>query len=163
MKEYGLLFAGLAEEDPARAFARQVKDISEFLAELGPVTPSPLPSPLKVAYHDACHLAHAQGVREAPRRLLRLIPNLTLAEISEAELCCGSAGTYNIEQPDIAALLGRRKSENILRTGCQAVVTGNIGCLVQIRNHLKVLGETLPVYHTVEVLALAYGEEERMR
>jgi glycolate oxidase iron-sulfur subunit len=162
MKEYGLLFAGLAEEEQARAFAGRVKDVSEFLAELGPETPSPLPRPLKVAYHDACHLAHAQGVREAPRRLLRLIPNLTLAEIAEAELCCGSAGTYNIEQPGIAARLGRRKADNILRTGCQAVVTGNIGCLVQIRNHLKMLGESLPVYHTVEVLAQAYGEAEKV-
>jgi glycolate oxidase iron-sulfur subunit len=157
MKEYGLLFAGQAEEDLAQDFAARVKDASEFLAELGIEPPASLSQPLRAAYHDACHLAHAQGVREAPRRLLRQIPNLTLLEIADPEICCGSAGTYNIEQPQIADALGRRKSENILRSGGQAVVTGNIGCIVQIRTHLKNMGEARPVFHTMQLLDSAYG------
>ncbi len=157
MKEYGLLFAGLPDEGLAQAFVGRVKDVSEFLGELGIEALPALAQPLRVAYHDACHLAHAQGVREAPRRLLRQVPNLTLVEIAESDLCCGSAGTYNIEQPDIARALGRRKTENILRSGGEAVVTGNIGCMVQIRNHLDEVGKPLPVYHTMEVLEMAYA------
>ena len=102
---------------PAAAFAQAAKDITVFLAELGLMQPPPLPQPLKVAYHDACHLAHAQGVTQPPRTLLRSIPNLTLLEIPEGELCCGSAGTYNMEQPEIAGRLGQREAANILRTG----------------------------------------------
>jgi glycolate oxidase iron-sulfur subunit len=156
MKEYGHWFAGLPEQEMAGAFAGRVQDVSEFLDELGLAEPPPLARPLKIAYHDACHLAHAQGVREAPRRLLRGIPNLALVEIAEAELCCGSAGTYNVEQPDIAASLGRRKTENLLNSGGEAVACGNIGCMVQIRKHLDALGQAFPVYHTLEVLARAY-------
>jgi glycolate oxidase iron-sulfur subunit len=156
MKEYGLLFAGTPFEDQASAFARKVKDVTEFLDELGLLEPKPLPQPLTVAYHDACHLAHAQGVWGAPRRLLGAIPNLTLAEIPEGDICCGSAGTYNIEQPDIAAQLGERKARNILKTEADAVCTGNIGCLVQIRTHLAKAGKPLPIWHTMEVLDRAY-------
>ncbi len=156
MHEYELLFAGEPEQEEAAAFAQRAVDVSVFLAQLGAVTPPPLPQALKVAYHDACHLAHAQGVTDPPRSLLRAIPNLTLLEIPEGELCCGSAGTYNIEQPEIAARLGRRKAANILRTGADAVAAGNIGCLVQIRTHLQAAGRPLPVYHTMQVLDLAY-------
>jgi glycolate oxidase iron-sulfur subunit len=156
MKEYELLFAGTRFEGKARAFAHKVKDVTEFLDELGPVEAKPLPQPLTVAYHDACHLAHAQGIWGAPRRLLGAIPNLTVAEISEGDICCGSAGTYNIEQPDIAAQLGERKARNILKTEADAVCTGNIGCLVQIRTHLTKAGKPLPIWHTLEVLAQAY-------
>ena len=156
IKDYGLLFKGLADEDAARGLARQVKDVSVFLAELGIHTPHALPEPLSLAYHDACHLAHAQGVTEAPRRLLRSIPNLTLREVPEGETCCGSAGTYNLEQPDIAEALGRRKAENILLAGGDAVAAGNIGCIIQIRAHLAALGKPLPIYHTLEVLDMAY-------
>ncbi len=157
MKEYELLFRGAPPEDDARAFAHRVKDVSEFLDELGPREMRPLPQPLTVAYHDACHLAHAQGIWGAPRRLLKAIPNLTLVEIPEGEICCGSAGTYNIEHPDIADQLGERKARNILATGAEAVATGNIGCLVQIRMHLKRAGRPLPVMHTMEILAQALG------
>jgi glycolate oxidase iron-sulfur subunit len=115
----------------------------------------PLPQPLRLAYHDACHLAHAQGVTSAPRELLRRIPNLTLLEVPEGDLCCGSAGSYNLEQPDLAARLGNRKAANILSTGAEAVAAGNIGCLVQIANHLRRQGAALPVFHTVEVVARA--------
>jgi glycolate oxidase iron-sulfur subunit len=156
MKEYELWFKGEPEAEVARAFARQVKDVSEFLAELG-LQPPAASMPLKVAYHDACHLAHAQRVVDAPRRLLRAIPGLTLLEIPEGELCCGSAGTYNIEQPELAEAIGQRKARNLLRTGAEMVVMGNIGCMVQIRQHLQKLGQNWPVLHTMEVLDRAYG------
>jgi glycolate oxidase iron-sulfur subunit len=155
MKEYGLLFKGRAEADAAQAFTRKVKDVSEFLAEMG-FEPPPASPPVKMAYHDACHLAHAQRITEAPRRLLRAIPNVTLLDIPEGELCCGSAGTYNVEQPALADAIGQRKAQNILRTGAEVVVTGNIGCMVQIRTHLRRLDRPLPVLHTMEALDRAY-------
>jgi glycolate oxidase iron-sulfur subunit len=158
MREYGLLFAGTAEEAAAQAFAAQVRDVSVFLHELGLETPPPLPEPLTVAYHDACHLAHAQRVTSQPRRLLAAIPNVTLKEIPDGELCCGSAGTYNLEQPALAHELGDRKATNIAGTGAQLVVTGNIGCMTQIANHLRRQGHPLPVWHTVQLLDRAYTE-----
>jgi glycolate oxidase iron-sulfur subunit len=162
MHEYGLLFKGQPEEAAAAALGARTQDVSVFLTELGLLAPPPLPKPLRVAYHDACHLAHAQGVTAAPRRLLRAIPNLTLLEVPEGELCCGSAGTYNLEQPAIAAALGRRKAENIQRTQCDAVAAGNIGCLVQIGNALRQLdGTAPPLYHTLQVLDMAYAEETK--
>ncbi|MGQ0603675.1 MAG: (Fe-S)-binding protein, partial [Anaerolineales bacterium] len=163
MKEYGMLFAGQPEEAEARAFAARVKDVSEYLNTLGlsqspPALSGPLgiAGQLTVAYHDACHLAHAQGVTSAPRRLLSHIPNLTLADIPEGEMCCGSAGTYNLEQPALAATFGERKARNILSTQAHMVVTGNIGCLIQIRTHLQRQGRPLPMYHTIELLDRAY-------
>lgn len=158
MKEYGMLFKGTPDEEAALTFARKVKDVSVLLAELGLLAPPPLAKPLKLAYHDACHLAHAQGVTAAPRQLLRAIPNVTLLEIPQSEICCGSAGTYNLEQPDVAQALGRRKAENILNTGCEAIVAGNIGCIVQIGAHLTPLGQRLPIYHTLEILDRAYRQ-----
>lgn len=158
MKEYGLLFKGQAEADQAQAFARRVRDVSEFLADLGLNPPPPLPQPTPLAYHDACHLTHAQSVTLPPRQLLRQIPNLVVLDIPESELCCGSAGVYNLEQPEIAAALGQRKANNILRTGAVAVAMGNIGCMVQIRAHLERLGQPLPVLHTLEVLDRAYRQ-----
>jgi glycolate oxidase iron-sulfur subunit len=160
MHEYGLLFKGLAEAEAAEAMAHKVKDVTVFLAELGPKPWPALPEPLKVAYHDACHLAHAQGVYEAPRQLLSGIPNLTLVEIPQGEICCGSAGTYNLEQPDIAHDLGRLKANNILSTGATAVATGNIGCLTQIRSRLADLQRPLPIYHTIEILDQALATAE---
>lgn len=156
MKEYGLLFKGMAEEEIAHTFARKVKDISVFLTELGLEPPPPLPQPLKLAYHDACHLAHAQGVRAEPRQLLTSIPNLTLLEIADGDICCGSAGTYNLEHPEIAHQLGKRKVNSILNTGAEVVATGNIGCLAQIRAHLADKEHPLSIYHTIEVLDWAY-------
>ncbi|MCY3900335.1 MAG: heterodisulfide reductase-related iron-sulfur binding cluster [Caldilineaceae bacterium] len=157
MHEYALLFAGEPEEQAAREFAEKVQDVTVFLDELGIESPPALPAPMTVAYHDACHLAHAQGVTDAPRRLLAAVPNLSLVPIPEGEICCGSAGSYNIEQPEIAAQLGQRKAEAILGTGAQAVVTGNIGCMTQIDSHLQRLGKPLPIFHTVELLN---GREE---
>ena len=150
MRDYGLLFTGEPEEDRARALADRVVDVSAFLDELGLVAP-PGAEPLRVAYHDACHLAHAQGVREAPQRLLHAAGHEVVVP-AEWELCCGSAGTYNVEQPERAAELGRRKAENLRATGADVVAAGNIGCLAQIRQHLE-----LPVRHTVQILDRAYA------
>lgn len=157
MHEYPLLFKGTVREIPAQAFAEKVVDVSVFLAQLGLIEPPPLAEPLTVAYHDACHLAHAQGITAEPRALLRAVSNLTLREIAEAELCCGSAGTYNLEQPELAREIGERKARNIVATGADAVVTGNIGCMTQLQTHLAALGHPLAVWHTVELLDRAYG------
>ncbi|WP_018111498.1 glycolate oxidase subunit GlcF [Thermus igniterrae] len=154
MKEYPLLFLGEPEEEEARRLAAKVKDLTVILEALGFTPPPPPPRPLRVAYHDACHLAHAQGVREAPRRLLKAA-GVEVLEPKEWELCCGSAGTYNLFQPEIAAALGQRKAANLKATGAELVVTGNIGCLTQIQAHLD-----LPVLHTAELLALLYAGKD---
>ena len=156
MKEYALVFKGTELENRAREFTQRVQDVSQFLDTLGLVEPPALPVPFILAYHDACHLAHAQGITAAPRQLLTKIPNLTLAPIAEGDLCCGSAGSYNLEQPEIARQLGERKANNILNSGAQAVATGNIGCIVQIRKHLNGSSQAIPVWHTLEVLDRAY-------
>jgi glycolate oxidase iron-sulfur subunit len=156
MKEYPLLFKGEHDEAQAKAFAAKVTDVSVFLHALGLKPPPGFEAPLKLAYHDACHLAHAQGVRAAPRALLSQIPNLELLEPAEWELCCGSAGTYNIEKPAVAEELGMRKAQNVLSTGAEAVASGNIGCLTQLQTHLRALGKPLPVWHTMQVLERAY-------
>ena len=157
LHEYPLWLQGQAEEQAAETIRRKAQDVSVFLATLQPLVPGPLPASRRVAYHDSCHLAHAQRVRSQPRQLLALIPNLELLEIPEAEICCGSAGTYNLEQPAIAADLGRRKVAAILSTGAEAVASGNIGCLAQIQTHLRLQGHVLPTYHTMQLLDLAYG------
>jgi len=146
MHEYGLLFADEPEHEEARRFAERVVDVARFLDELG-FTATPAERPLRVAYHDACHLAHAQRVREAPVRLLEAAGHEVVIP-DEWELCCGSAGTYNVERPQIAAELGRRKAQNLLATAPEAIAAGNIGCLTQLRTHL---GE-VPVLHTMQIL-----------
>ncbi|MCB9155333.1 MAG: 4Fe-4S dicluster domain-containing protein [Caldilineae bacterium] len=157
--EYPLLFRGTNDEKAASRFASQAVDVSVFLAQLGLIEePGPLPQPLTVAYHDACHLANAQGVRLQPRDLLRRIPNLTLVEIADGELCCGSAGTYNIQQPELAGQLGEQKARNVLATGADVLVTGNIGCLTQIDLHLRRLGKPVPMMHTIELLDRAMAQ-----
>jgi glycolate oxidase iron-sulfur subunit len=110
---------------------------------------------MRVAYHDACHLAHAQGVREEPRALLRAIPGLELVEPPEWEICCGSAGVYNLLQPEPAAELGRRKAANLLTTGAEAIAAGNPGCTVQIATYLEQAGSPLPVFHPVELVRMS--------
>ncbi len=152
MKEYPLLFLGEPEEEEAKRLAAKVKDLTVILDELGFLPPPPPRRPLRVVYHDACHLAHAQGVREPPRRLLRAA-GVEVLEPKEWELCCGSAGTYNLFQPEIAEALGRRKAANLEATGPDLVVTGNIGCLTQIRAYLD---QGIPVLHTAELLELLY-------
>jgi glycolate oxidase iron-sulfur subunit len=152
MKEY----ADLLADDPryadrAREFAAKVRDFSEVLVELGPVAPRH-PLPMVAAYHDACHLAHAQGVRSQPRELLRGIPGLELREIAESEICCGSAGVYNLLNPEPARELGDRKAANVLATGADLLVTANPGCLLQIANSIERAGRTLPMAHTAVVV-----------
>ncbi|MQA15244.1 MAG: 4Fe-4S dicluster domain-containing protein [Pseudonocardiaceae bacterium] len=152
MKEY----AHLLRDDPdyahrATALVERVRDISEVLTELGPVAQRH-PLDVRIAYHDACHLAHAQGIRSQPRELLRAIPGLELREITEAEICCGSAGVYNLINPEPATELGDRKARNVLDTGAQLLVTANPGCLMQIAASAERLGETVELAHTVTVL-----------
>jgi len=152
MKDYGELLA----DEPAwaaraRDFSGRVRDVHEHLAAHPPAAPrSPLA--LRVAYHDACHLAHAQGIRAEPRALLRSIPGLELLEPAEWELCCGSAGVHNLLEPRAARELGARKARNLLATGADAIVAANPGCSVQIAAHLDALGRPLPVLHPVELL-----------
>jgi len=158
MREYGLLFKGTADEEAGRRFAGRVLDVSVFLDELGLSAAAPaMPTLTKVAYQDACHLAHAQGVRNAPRALLGAIDNLALVEPDEWEICCGSAGTYNVEHPTTAAELGERKARNLLASGADLVATGNIGCMTQVQTHLRALGHDLPVMHTFQLLDRAYA------
>jgi glycolate oxidase iron-sulfur subunit len=156
MHEYPLLFKGMSEEQAAQEFSERVQDVSVFLDELGLIETPAFENPVTLAYHDACHLAHAQGITAAPRNLLNQIEGVTLVPISESEICCGSAGTYNLEQPQTAHQLGTRKVKNIIKTGAQAIVSGNIGCIVQISTHLRESGHTLPVYHTLEIMDKAY-------
>jgi glycolate oxidase iron-sulfur subunit len=137
-------------------FAARVKDVSEFLAALGAVAPTH-PVPLKATYHDACHLAHAQRVREQPRQLLSLVPGLELVPLAESDICCGAAGSYNLTEPEMADRLGQRKRQNILGTEAAAVICGNAGCTLQIQAQLRAAGRDIPVLHPVEVLAAAYG------
>ncbi len=139
-------------------FAAKVKDVSEFLDELGLVTP---PGEINVTatYHDACHLAHAQKVREQPRNILKKIPGLKLVDLPESELCCGAAGTYNLTEPEMAERLGRRKLENIRATGARLVITSNAGCLLQIARQARMEGETLKILHPMDLLDLSYRRE----
>jgi glycolate oxidase iron-sulfur subunit len=152
MKDYGHLL----REDPdwserAAEFSKRVRDVTELLAEHDQVAKRS-PVPRKVAYHDACHLAHAQGVRSQPRDLLRMIPELELVDPPEWEICCGSAGIYNLVQPEAAAELGRRKARNLLDTGAEVVVAANPGCAIQIAAHSERLGHRMPVLHPMELL-----------
>lgn len=156
MHEYGLWLAGEPEEEAAKRFAERCQDVSLFLDKLGLEAPTALREPTRVAYHDACHLAHAQGVRDEPRRLLRSIGNLELVDVPRGELCCGSAGTYNIEQPELAAQLGQQKADAILQTGCEVVATGNIGCMTQLESHLARSERAPKVFHTMQLLDMAY-------
>ncbi len=156
MHEYPLLFKGHAAEGAATTFAHKVQDISVFLDALGVLPPQPLKRTTQVAYHDACHLLHAQGIHGAPRRVLGSIPNLELLELDDGGLCCGSAGTYNLEQPEIANELGQRKAGRVVATGAEMVVSGNIGCLTQLQTHLGIAGQTMPAVHTVQALDRAY-------
>lgn len=152
MKDYGHLL----REEPdwagrAASFAAKVRDVSELLAESGSVAVRH-PLRVRVAYHDACHLAHAQGVRAQPRRLLREIPGLELVEPERWEICCGSAGVYNLLQPRAAADLGRLKAECLIATGAELVAAANPGCALQIELHSRLAGTPLRVLHPVQLL-----------
>jgi glycolate oxidase iron-sulfur subunit len=148
LKEYGHWLDG----DAAQGFAAKVRDVSEVLADaelpLGPLRAT-------VAYHDPCHLAHGQKIRSQPRELLRRITGLTLVDLKDGELCCGSAGVYSLVEPEIAGQLGRAKAERIRDTGARIVASGNPGCLMQIAQHCRGLGVDVEVVHPVSLLARA--------
>jgi len=158
MKEYERLLrsvdggwadGGWAER--AAEMTGMVRDLAEFLAELGPAAPRH-PLPVTAAYHDACHLAHAQRITRQPRDLLRAIPGLTLVEVPDAGTCCGSAGVYNLLQPAAASELGARKAESVQSTGAPLLISANPGCSLQIASALAERGQDIAVAHTAEVL-----------
>uniref|UniRef100_B8HQ04 Glycolate oxidase iron-sulfur subunit n=1 Tax=Cyanothece sp. (strain PCC 7425 / ATCC 29141) TaxID=395961 RepID=B8HQ04_CYAP4 len=155
LKEYGRLL----QDDPdyrekAAAFAAQVKDVQEFLdtvgltAELFPLQAEPLP----IVYQDACHMLHGQKISLQPRRLLQQIPGVQLREPLDAALCCGSAGVYNILQPEVATELGQQKVKNLLNTQASLIASANVGCTIQIQKHLNLQGATTPIYHPMQLL-----------
>ncbi|OGK98343.1 MAG: hypothetical protein A3D33_06060 [Candidatus Rokubacteria bacterium RIFCSPHIGHO2_02_FULL_73_26] len=156
MKAYGHLLA----DDPAwaeraRRFAASVVDVAEFLAR-EPLRGPLAPVSLTVTYHDPCHVVHGQKIRSEPRRLLAQIPGLSVVELAESDWCCGSAGLYNLTQPEMATRLRERKVGHVLATGAEAVVTANPGCILQIQAGLAARGAPLRVLHLVEVLDRAY-------
>jgi glycolate oxidase iron-sulfur subunit len=157
LKDYGHHWHDAKHIERAR-FAAKVRDVSEFLDELG-LVPPPGEIRTTATYHDACHLVHAQKVREQPRNLLKKIPGLKLVDLPESELCCGAAGTYNLTEPEMAGRLSRRKLKNILSTGARVVVTANAGCLMQIACEARMQGEVLKIVHPLELLDLSYRRE----
>lgn len=155
LKEYGHLLA----DDPAwvergKKFSAQVQDITEWLVTTDILsTLDPQPSTLRVTYHDACHLAHAQRITQPPRELVKAVAGKNFVELPESDVCCGSAGTYNLTEPEMADQLQHRKTENILRTQADLVVTTNPGCLLQMRAGLKKAGSKTRVVHIADYLA----------
>jgi glycolate oxidase iron-sulfur subunit len=153
MKEY----KDLLQADPtwaarAHAFSARVRDVSELLVELGEPRATRQPIRARVVYHDACHLAHGQGVRSQPRALLQAIPGVELLTPAESEICCGSAGIYNLVQPEPAAQLGARKARHIATLSPDMIATGNPGCTLQISAAARVLGYKWPVFHPIQLL-----------
>jgi glycolate oxidase iron-sulfur subunit len=153
MKEYGQLLA----DDPAwaeraRAFSARVRDVTEIVSELGAPRAPRHPLALRVAYHDACHLAHAQGVRQPPRDLLRSIPGVEILPFAEQEICCGSAGIYNLVEPDAARELGDRKAGHIDAVSPDVIATANPGCTLQLSAAAARLGRSRPIRHPMEIL-----------
>jgi glycolate oxidase iron-sulfur subunit len=157
LKEYGHLL----KDDPqwgdrAARFSSRVRDVLEFLDEIG-LSPEMGRVDAVVTYQDACHLAHAQRITAAPRRLLAQIPGVTLREMRESSVCCGSAGIYNVTQPEMARRLGTRKAENVAATGAEIVATANPGCALQMRSHLREKNSPMNVNHVIELLDRAYA------
>jgi glycolate oxidase iron-sulfur subunit len=156
MKGYGTLLGDdPAYAERARRFAASVQDLAEFLAK-EPLRGPLAPVPLTVTYHDPCHVVHGQKIKTEPRQLLAQIPGLTLMELAESDWCCGSAGIYNLTQPEMATRLSRRKVGHVLATGAEAVVTANPGCILQIQAGLGARGSAVRVLHIVEILDRAY-------
>ena len=157
MKGYGELLAGdPAYAERARRVAGLVRDVSEFLAT-APLRGPLQPVPMTVTYHDPCHVVHGQKIRSAPRQLLAQLPELRVVDLPESDWCCGSAGIYNLTQPEMAGRLLRRKVRHVTSTGADAVVTANPGCILQIQQGLREAGSTVKVLHLVELLDRAYG------
>jgi glycolate oxidase iron-sulfur subunit len=163
MKSYGdLLTNDPAWAARAQAFAAKVRDVTEVLASLGAPQSPRHRIDMKVAYHDACHLGHAQGVRQQPRDLLASIPGVTLVAIAEGDICCGSAGIFNLVQPEMAAELGRRKAAHIAAASPDIIATTNPGCMLQINAAARAAGHDRPIVHVVELLdASIRGEQPR--
>jgi glycolate oxidase iron-sulfur subunit len=171
LKDYGHIAVEAAESGnrgveknvaALERFASKVRDVSEFLALLGPIRPKG-EIKLRAVYHDACHLVHAQKVREQPRDVLSLIPGLTLVPLPESEVCCGAAGSYNLMEPEMSDRLSERKLQNILSCNVDAVITGNAGCSLQIQAAIRRAGKKIWVAHPMDVLDLAYRGEQPPR
>ena len=163
MREYGAHF----KDDPAlrpaaERVAAKVRDVAEFVHELPDFRPKRSVN-VKVAYHDACHLLNGQGVQAEPRQLLKDIRGVDLVDLHEAEVCCGSAGSYNLTEPELAGRLAARKARNVMATGAEVLVTGNPGCILQIRAALRDQGSSIRVMHTADFLAEAYAGRETPR
>jgi glycolate oxidase iron-sulfur subunit len=158
LKDYGHLLHDQPNAETAEKIAGKVRDISEFLIELGPIKPQH-PLPLRAVYHDACHLCHGQQIRRQPRQLLEMIPALELVSLSETEICCGAAGSYNITEPEMAERLGERKVQNILQAKVDAVFAGNVGCLLQIGRYLRREHSPIWAAHPVDALWAGYSGE----
>jgi glycolate oxidase iron-sulfur subunit len=158
LKDYGHHWHD-ARQESREKFVSKVKDVNEFLDSLGIITPTGELN-FKATYHDACHLGHAQKIKDAPRRLLSQIPGLQLIDLPETELCCGAAGTYNLTQPEMAQRLSERKLKNILSTGAQVVITANVGCIMQIAREARQQGQKLAVVHPMDLLDLSYRNEK---
>ena len=157
MKNYGVLLAGdPAWAERARRFAALVQDISEFLARR-PLRGPLVPVEMTVTYHDPCHVVHGQKIRKQPRELLAQVPGLRVVDLPESDWCCGSAGIYNLTQPEMATRLLRRKVRHVESTHAEAVVTANPGCILQIQAGLREKGLPVQVLHIVELLDRAYG------
>jgi glycolate dehydrogenase iron-sulfur subunit len=159
LKDYQHIHDELSKNDddphPYAAFVQKVRDVHEFLAELGLKKPEGTIS-ARAVLQDACHLQHAQQIKQQPRDLLSVIPGLSLTEISEPELCCGAAGSYNLSQPEMADRLGERKIQHILHGKPDVIVTGNAGCSLQLQAQLKKYNRHIPVMHPMELLDLSY-------
>jgi glycolate oxidase iron-sulfur subunit len=160
LKDYGHMAHEVAAEDDdlhraCGRFAGKVRDVSEFLAELGLVPPTH-PVPLTATYHDACHLCHAQKVREQPRQLLAQVPGLKLVPLAESDICCGAAGSYNLTEGEMADRLANRKISHIRDSGADVVLSGNAGCTLQMQSALREAGLDIPVVHPLEVLDWSY-------
>jgi glycolate dehydrogenase iron-sulfur subunit len=156
LKDYGHLLQNAPAAAAAETFASKVRDISEFLVQLGPMKPQHAVQ-LRAAYHDACHLCHAQQIRKQPRQLLEMIPGLELVPVAEPEICCGAAGSYNLTEQDMAHRLGQRKARNIIDADVEAIFTGNVGCLLQIGRYLRLERPGLRVAHLVDALWASYS------
>ncbi|MBE7385932.1 MAG: 4Fe-4S dicluster domain-containing protein [Leptolyngbya sp. SIO1E4] len=163
LKEYGhILQDDDAYRDRAQAFSANVRDVQEFLAEVGltaklhPLTDGPLP----LVYQDACHLLHGQKISIQPRQVLRQIPQVQIREPIDAALCCGSAGVYNMLQPQVAEELGQMKAKNLVNTGAKLIASSNPGCSLQIQKHLQGQGQAMPLKHPIELLDLSIRGEK---
>ena len=162
MKEYGALLADDPYEERAREFSFKVRDISEFLVEQGIETPKTRLS-VRIAYDAPCHLIHAQRITQAPVDILKQIPGLVLVPLRGFESCCGGAGIYNLQHPQLSADILRDKLEAIVESGADTIASANPGCIMQIGAGLLISGSTVKVVHPVELLDAVYPEDQNQR